>query len=131
MSYSFFSKILCYFSSLLLLRRNLYVRASCACQWSGWGADKNLWCFSFQMQLLALWIQEHELDLSAEKMYAMALCQSSLSGAIWRLVIMEFLYEGSSLHFLGYRDHGLHFFQRFLNSFRESQHKVTGQYICL
>ena len=78
--------------------------------------------------------KEHELDLSAEKMSAMALCQSSLSGAVWWLVIMEFLYElwllAVYLHLLGYRDHGLHFFQCFLNSFRESQDRVTGT-VCL
>jgi len=114
-----YSKILCYFSSLLLLGRNLYIRSSCACQWLGWEVDKNPWCFTFQMQHLALWIQEHERDLSTEKMYPMALCQSPLSGTVWRLVVMGFIYElwllAVSLHLLGYRNCGLRFFQCFRN----------------
>lgn len=126
----FYSKILCYFSSLLLPRRNLHVRASCACQRSGWEVDKSPWCFSFQMQHLALWIQEHEQDLSAEKVHPMALCQSSLSGTVWRLVIVGFVYElwllAVYLHLLGYRDSGLHFFQRFLNLGAASESPSIG-----
>lgn len=102
-------------------------------QWSRWEADKHLWSFSFQVQHLALWIQEHGLDLSGE-MCAMALCQSSLSGPVGRLVIVGFLYElwllAVYLHLLGSRDHGLHFFQCFLNSFRGCQHRVAGA-VCL
>lgn len=58
----------------------------------GWEADKKRWRFSFQMQHLARWVQQ-QLDLSAEKMYAVALCQSSLSGAVQTLLIVGFLYE--------------------------------------
>lgn len=59
----------------------------------GWEADKKTWCFSFPMQHLARWVQQHELDLSAEKTYAVALCQSLLSGAVQILLIVGFLYE--------------------------------------
>lgn len=58
----------------------------------------------------------------------MALFQSSLSGAVWRLVIVGFLCElcllAVYLHFMEYRDCGLHFLQCFLNSCGESKHRV-------